>query len=88
MAPMFITMSISLAPARTASRASKALAVGVMAPRGKPTTAHPMTPELARSALHMGTQVEFTHTDAKWYLRASSQSFLMSSRPTSGLRRV
>lgn len=42
---MLITMSISSAPARTASRASNALAVGAIAPSGKPTTAHTITPE-------------------------------------------
>ena len=34
--------------ARTASRASNALAVGVIAPSGKPTTAHTITPEPSR----------------------------------------
>src|SRR5512144_1648474 len=85
---MLMTMSISLAPARTASRASYDLAVGDIAPRGKPTTAQTITPEPPSSDLAIGTQVEFTHTDAKRYLRASSHSLRMSSRVTSGLSSV
>jgi hypothetical protein len=85
---MLITMSISSAPWRTASRASYAFAVGVTAPSGKPTTAHTITPEPRSWVLQNGTQVVFTHTEAKPYLRASSQSSCTSSRVASGLSSV
>src|SRR6478609_5864648 len=85
---MLMTMSISCAPQRTASRASNALAVGVIAPSGKPTTAHTITPEPSRNADALATFVEFTHTDAKQYLRASSHSFLTSAAVASALSSV
>src|SRR5258706_82352 len=76
------------APAGTASLASNALAVGVIAPSGKPTTAHTITPDPSRSARALATLVEFTHTDAKQYLRASSHSFLISAKVASALSSV
>ena len=43
-APTLMTMSISPAPDRTASRASSALDSGAFAPRGKPTTVQTAIP--------------------------------------------
>ncbi len=47
--------------------ASKALALGAIAPSGKPTTAQTITPEPRSSRLAKGTKPVFTHTDAKRY---------------------
>ena len=85
---MLITMSISSAPSRIASRASYAFALVVAAPSGKPTTATVMTPLPRSSSLQSRTLAEFTHTDAKPYVRASSHSVTTSSRVASGLSSV
>ncbi len=85
---MLITMSISRAPQRIASRASYALAEGSAAPSGKPTTAigTVLLPERIRAAVPTWTL--FTQTVAKPWVRASSASLITSSRVASGLSRV
>ena len=85
---MLITMSISAAPARMASRVSNALALVVPAPRGNPTTAMGFTELPSRRRLASATFEVFRQTVAKPYLRASSQSLITSSRVASGLRSV
>ncbi len=81
-------MSISAAPARMASRASKVLALVVPAPSGKPTTAMGFVLQPCKRRLASATFPEFTQTVAKPYLRASSQSLTSSSRVASGLSSV
>ena len=85
--PTLTTISISDAPSETALRASKAFASALIAPSGKPTTqqtaAEPSSSEAASAA-----REEFTHTDAKPYSRASSQSFFISSAVAGGFRLV
>ena len=86
--PMLITMSISRAPSAMACRVSAALASVAIAPRGKPTTQIGLTglPSSMRATRRI--QVEFTHTLAKRYFRASSQTRTMSARVAVGLSSV
>ena len=58
------------------------------APSGKPITAMGTVWQPARSRTAAGMLEEFTHTVAKLYWHASSQSFLSSAWVASALRRV
>ncbi len=53
---MLITISISVAPTRTATAVSATLASVLVAPSGKPTTVQTFTAEPANSARTRGTQ--------------------------------
>ena len=79
-APMFRTMSISAAPAATASAVSAALAAELPAPSGKPTTAIGLVKQPLRSAAALATCEPLTQTVAKPYVRASSQSASICAR--------
>ena len=59
-----------------------------MAPRGKPTTAMGTHGEPASSSATRATWLEFTHTVAKPWRRASWATRVMSSGVASGLSRV
>ena len=61
---MLITMSISAAPLRTASRVSNTLALVVPAPRGKPTTAMAFVLQPCSRRAQSATFDEFTQTVA------------------------
>src|ERR1035438_1517865 len=87
-APIAMTMSISLAPSRTARRASSAFISLGMAPSGKPTTVHTTEELPARRATQRLTKTGLTHTDAKPNWAASSQSWSMSEYVASARRRV
>ena len=86
--PRLITMSTSFAPWATASLASAALISELLAPRGKPMTVQTRTSEPASSRAQRGTQVGFTHTEAKPYFFASMQSSRTWSAVPMALRRV
>ena len=85
---MLITMSTSSAPCSTARRASKALTSGMCDPKGNPITVQTLTPVPRSSSRQSGTQLGFTHTEAKQNCAASRHSCSMSSRRASGLRSV
>ena len=85
---MSSTMSTSSAPSATVMRASSALASRVIAPSGKPTTVHTMTPDPASRSLAVGTHRVLTHTEANPCSPASSQRVSMAVRVASGLSSV
>ncbi len=64
------------------------MASGSMAPRGKPTTQQVLTSLPASFSWARGTQQVLTQTEAKWYSRASSQSFSIWARVALALSRV
>ena len=64
------------------------LDVGVVAPRGNPTTEQTPTPVPRSSAAAVATHAGLTHTVAKWNSAASRQSFSISPRDASGLSSV
>ena len=85
---MLITMSISCAPARIASRVSNTFALVAAAPSGKPTTAIGFVGHPASRRAASATFEELRQTVANPYLRASSHSLITSSRVASGLSKV
>ena len=86
--PTFMTISISCAPAATAARASNALASAAIAPSGKPTTQHVLTPLPASACAAAAAQQELTHTLAARSALPSAHARRMSARVASGLSRV
>ena len=72
---MSITMSTSSAPFKTASSDSKALTFVVVEPSGKPITVQTATSLPVSFSPANFTCTGFTHTEAKPYCTASSQSF-------------
>ena len=81
-------MSISRAPFFTATAVSAALLSEGIAPRGNPTTQQGVTSVPASSAAASAMRLGFTHTDAKPYCFASSQSFFTCAAVASGFRMV
>ena len=83
-----MTISISSAPAFTASSASNFLTCDKVAPNGNPITVQTLTSDPLSIFAAKGTKYGLTHTEANLYSRASSHNFLTALTEASGLRRV
>ena len=81
-------MSTSDAPFTIASLVSMALVTEVFAPNGNPMTVHTFTGVPSRRLEAKLAFAGFTHTEAKPYSFASSQSLAICSRVASGLSSV
>jgi hypothetical protein len=85
---MWITMSISVAPALIQARASKTFTVGNTAPNGKPIVAHTLTSVPTNRLAANGMNIGLTQAEAKWCALASSQSCFTCPTVASGLSKV
>ena len=84
---MSMTMSSSVAPEASASRASASFVAVVELPWGKPTTVPTATSVPASSSAARATSVGRTQTDATSYSAASRHPSAMKSSSSSGRSR-
>ena len=76
---IFITISISSAPALTASSASNFFTTDRVAPNGKPITVQTLTSEPLSILAANGTKYGFTHTEANLYSNATGNATITVS---------